>query len=54
MKVYVVIYDYYDQLDVMGVFTDYESASLLANEGSNYIIKESMLDLSGGRIYWKG
>ncbi len=44
MKVYVVIYDYYDQLDVMGVFTDYESALELANEGSNYTIKESTLE----------
>ncbi len=43
MKVYVVIYDYYDQLDVMGVFADYESALELAQQGSNYTIKESTL-----------
>ena len=43
MKVYVVIYDYYEHLKVLGVFTDKDEAEKLAQEGSNYIIQESTL-----------
>ena len=43
MKVYVVIYDYYEHLEVLDVFTDKGEAEKLAQEGSNYIIQESTL-----------
>lgn len=44
MKVYVVVYDYYDFLEVLGVFTDEDEAEKLAETGSNYYIRESTLD----------
>ena len=46
MKVYVVIYDYYEELEiiVLGVFTDQDEAKKLAQKGSHYYIRESTLD----------
>lgn len=44
MKVYVVVYDYYECLSVMAVFTDEDEAEKLAATGSNYYIRESTLD----------
>ena len=43
MKVYVVLYDYYEMLEVVGVFTDEDEAEKVAATGSNYYIRESIL-----------
>jgi hypothetical protein len=44
MKVYVVVYDYFELLEVLGVFTDEHEAVKLAATGSSYYILESTLD----------
>lgn len=43
MKVYVVIYDYYEELEVVGVFTDQDKATKFAESGG-YYVQESTLD----------
>ncbi len=44
MKVYVVIYDDFECLEALGVFTDEDEAKRLAQKGSKYYIRESTLD----------
>lgn len=43
MKVYVVLYEYYEMLEVVGVFTDKGEAEKVAATMTNYYIRESTL-----------
>ena len=44
MKVYVVIYEYYECLEILGVFTDENEAEKLVAGCPNHYIRESTLD----------
>lgn len=44
MKVYVVLYEYYEMLEVVGVFTDENEAEKLVAGCPNHYIRESTLD----------
>ncbi len=41
--VYCVVYDYYDDLDVVGVFSDKDEADSLAAKSSSYCVIESKI-----------
>jgi|SaaInlV_130m_DNA_2_1039683.scaffolds.fasta_scaffold78839_2 hypothetical protein len=41
--VYCVLYDYYDDLDVVGVFSDKAEADSLAAKSSSYCVIESKI-----------
>ena len=43
MKVYVVFYDYYEELEIKAVFTDHDKATEFAESGG-YYLQESTLD----------
>lgn len=46
MKVYVVIYEYYEMVEVLGVFTDEDEANKLVAGCPNHFVRESTLDPS--------
>ena len=43
MKVYVVLYDYYEMLEVVGVFINEGEAKKVAATSNKYYIRESTL-----------